>query len=115
MAVRAGGELVQHLPDVLGHEHHSPGRDAFGTTRATVVAHSRLRAITGTDELAVHCHHHQAVLDHPGFTACARAADGVLEAMEAPGDRFCLAVQWHPENADDLGVFRALVTAAAPG
>lgn len=115
MAVRAGGELVQHLPDVLGHERHSPGRDAFGTTRVAVAAGSRLRAITGTDEVAVHCHHHQGVLEHPGFTATARAQDGVLEAIEAPGGRFCLAVQWHPENAEDTGLFRALVTAAAAG
>ncbi|MEO6880039.1 MAG: gamma-glutamyl-gamma-aminobutyrate hydrolase family protein [Mycobacteriaceae bacterium] len=115
MAVRAGGELAQHLPDVVGHEGHSPGRDVFGATRAVIDAGSRLREITGSDEVEVHCHHHQGVLDHPGFTATARSGDGVLEAMELPGPRFCLAVQWHPENAEDTGLFRALVTAAAAG
>jgi len=32
MAVRAGGSLEQHLPDVVGHEEHAPGGNAFGWT-----------------------------------------------------------------------------------
>ena len=30
MAVHAGGTLDQHTPDLVGHERHSPGGDAFG-------------------------------------------------------------------------------------
>ena len=42
--------------------------------------------------------------------ASAHAADGTLEAMEAAGgDRFCLAVQWHPETAADVGLLAGLV------
>jgi gamma-glutamyl-gamma-aminobutyrate hydrolase PuuD len=41
------------------------------------------------------------------------AADGALEAIERPGDRFCLAVQWHPEVGADHTLFAALVVAAA--
>ena len=63
--------------------------------------------------LAVSCHHHQSVREHPGFAAAAHAADGTLEAMEAPGDRFCVAVQWHPETAADVGLLAGLVEAAA--
>jgi gamma-glutamyl-gamma-aminobutyrate hydrolase PuuD len=33
--------------------------------------------------------------------------------MERPGDRFCLAVQWHPEVGDDARLFEALVASAA--
>ena len=51
--------------------------------------------------------------DHPGFVASAHAADGTLEAMEAEGDRFCVAVQWHPETAADVGLLAGLVRAAA--
>ena len=61
----------------------------------------------------VACHHHQAVREHPGFTAAAFAADGTLEAMEAAGDRFAVGVQWHPETRADAGLFRGLVEAAA--
>jgi putative glutamine amidotransferase len=53
------------------------------------------------------------VRTHPGFVAVAHAADGTLEAMEAPGDRFCVAVQWHPETAADAGLLVGLLRAAA--
>lgn len=62
--------------------------------------------------MTVSCHHHQAVRDAPGFRAVATAADGTLEAMEAPTDRFCLAVQWHPETATDVGLLAGLIDAA---
>ena len=34
--------------------------------------------------------------------------------MEAPGDRFCVAVQWHPETAADVGLLAGLVRAPRP-
>jgi gamma-glutamyl-gamma-aminobutyrate hydrolase PuuD len=37
----------------------------------------------------------------------------VVEALELPGRRFVLGVQWHPEEAGDRRLFEALV--AAPG
>ena len=64
------------------------------------------------DRVSVPCHHHQSVREHPGFTAVARATDGTVEAMEAPGDRFCVAVQWHPEKSVELALFHGLVAAA---
>lgn len=112
MAVEAGGTLEQHVPDRVGHETHSPGGDVFGDVGVRVEAGSRLHGLVG-DRLAVRCHHHQAVAEHPGFTATAWAEDGTVEAMEASGDRFCLAVQWHPEVAADAGLLRGLVEAAA--
>jgi putative glutamine amidotransferase len=112
MAVNAGGRLDQHTPDLVGHEQHSPGGDEFGVIEVTTVAGSRVSSLLG-DTLAVNCHHHQSVADHPGFVASAHAADGTLEAMEAGGDRFCVAVQWHPETAADVGLLAGLVRAAA--
>jgi putative glutamine amidotransferase len=111
MAVHAGGALDQHVPDLVSHDRHNPGADAFGETQVELVPGSRLASLLGTG-LTVHCHHHQSVRTHPGFSAAARSEDGLLEAMEAPGDRLCLAVQWHPEMADDAGLFKALVDAA---
>lgn len=112
MAVHAGGALDQHLPDLVDHERHSPGGDEFGAIEVATTAGSRIAALVG-DRLAVNCHHHQAVRTHPGFEATAHAADGTLEAMEAPGDRFCVGVQWHPETAADVGLLAGLVRAAA--
>lgn len=112
MAVGAGGALEQHLPDLVGHDHHSPGADAFGDVAVRVAEESLLRDLVRADELGVHCHHHQSVRKHPGYTAVAWADDGTVEAMERPGERFCLGVQWHPEVAADAGLFQALVGAS---
>lgn len=112
MAVHAGGTLDQHTPDLVDHEQHSPGGDEFGEIAVRTASGSRLAGLVG-EHLTVHCHHHQSVRTHPGFTAVAHAADGTLEAMEAGGDRFRLAVQWHPETATDVGLLSGLVRAAA--
>ena len=113
MAVAAGGTLDQHTPDLVGHETHNPGADAFGDIDVTTDESSGLRSILGPD-VTVRCHHHQSVRTHPGYEAVAWAADGTLEAMEAAGRRFCLGVQWHPEMGRDQRLFDALVKAAAP-
>jgi putative glutamine amidotransferase len=113
MAVHAGGALDQHTPDLVGHDEHSPGGDVFGAVAVETEAGSRLAALVGPS-LTVNCHHHQSVAEHPGFRAAAHAADGTLEAMEAAdGDRFRVAVQWHPETAADVGLLAGLVAAAS--
>jgi putative glutamine amidotransferase len=112
MAVTAGGSLHQHTPELVGHEEHNPGGDAFGRTTVRTAEGSRLRAALGA-RAEVGCHHHQSVDAHPGFEAAAWALDGSLEGMEQPGDRFCLAVQWHPEVGSDHTLFAALVAAAS--
>ncbi|GAA4745075.1 gamma-glutamyl-gamma-aminobutyrate hydrolase family protein [Nocardioides endophyticus] len=112
MAVHAGGVLDQHVPDLVHHERHSPGGDAFGETEVVTLAETRVASLVG-DRLTVNCHHHQSVRTHPGYDAVARAADGTLEAIESSGDRFCVGVQWHPETAADVGLLAGLVRAAA--
>lgn len=111
MAVHAGGRLEQHVPDVVGHDEHCPGGQAFGWTAVETRPDSVMRQLVG-NHMQVSCHHHQAVASHPGFEASARAADGTIEAIEDPEHAFRLAVQWHPENGDDLGLFAGLVQAA---
>jgi len=116
MAVRAGGSLEQHLPDSVGHERHGPAPGRFGEVGVRLETDSLLAEVVGDrlgdGELDVRCHHHQAVREHPGFRAVAWADDGTLEAMEQPGDRFLLGVQWHPEVLADIGLFAGLVEAA---
>jgi putative glutamine amidotransferase len=114
MAVHRGGSLDQHLPDSVGHETHSPGGPEFGDVDVDTCPGTRLQMLVG-ERSNVACHHHQAVLEHPGFVAAAYAGDGTLEAMEASGDRFEVAVQWHPETRSDAGLFAGLVAAAAGG
>jgi putative glutamine amidotransferase len=57
----------------------------------------------------VNSRHHQAVKQvATGFKVSATAPDGVIEAIEDPSARFCLGVQWHPENFFRTGEFRSL-------
>ena len=71
------------------------------------------RAI-GTDEVTVRSFHHQG-LDPvaEGMNVVARSPDGLVEAVEVPGQSFCLAVLWHPEQdlSGGQGLFDALVQA----
>ena len=79
-----------------------------------------LHQLFGTDTLAVNSFHHQAVqTPAPGFRVCARATDGVIEAIESTEFKSMLGVQWHPEcfilNNDEcmMPLFRWLVQEAA--
>jgi putative glutamine amidotransferase len=111
MAAAAGGSLDQHTPDLVGHDGHSPAPGRFGSTEVAVTPGSTVASLVGTT-VTVPCHHHQSVREHPGFEVVARAADGTVEAMEAPGRRFCVGVQWHPEKSVELALFHGLVEAA---
>ncbi|MEO6471089.1 MAG: gamma-glutamyl-gamma-aminobutyrate hydrolase family protein [Aeromicrobium sp.] len=112
MAVHAGGQLDQHVPDTLGHDGHSPGGDVYGDVDISLVDGTHLSKILATGP-SVRCHHHQSVASHPGLIASAHSADGNLEAIEDPDLPFWLAVQWHPETQADAGLFKALVEAAS--
>lgn len=113
-----GGTLIQHIPDAvpeaLAHEQPNP-RDQAGH-EVTIVEGTRLHAIVGAAKLAVNSAHHQAAKDAPdGVVVNAVAPDGVIEGIEAPGRRFCLGVQWHPEFAisdGDVRLFAAFIEAA---
>jgi putative glutamine amidotransferase len=111
MAVRAGGRLIQHVPDEVGHDHHSPGPGEYGTTQVKTTPGTLVAEILG-DVVSVPCHHHQAVATHPGFEPAAHADDGLLEAMVGTGDWWAVGVQWHPETDTDLRLFHAVAHAA---
>lgn len=111
MAVAAGGSLVQHLPDVVGHSAHGGTAAGYSSTEVIVDGEGRVAELIA-ERLTVPSHHHQAVAEHPGYRVVARDGDGVPQAMEAHGDRFAVGVQWHPETVEDSGLFEGLVAAA---
>jgi putative glutamine amidotransferase len=112
MAVAAGGQLIQHLPDTLAHEGHSPEPGVYGEHAVSILPGSQLHSILGPDS-RVSSYHHQGLADHPGFVATAWAPDGTVEAIEDPDLPFCIGVLWHPEVGTDPRLFRALIAAAA--
>ena len=126
--VALGGTLHQHLPDLVGHDRHSPEANGYGRHEATVDPGSQLSGILGRSPVSVPTHHHQAI-DRlgAGLVATAWTDDGVIEAAEltrpaAGGNgtsasarqQFMIGVQWHPEVGDDLSLFEALIAASRP-
>ena len=111
MAVAAGGELEQHVPDRVGHDGHSVAPGTYAVHGVSTVAGTRVATLLGP-VVEVPTYHHQSVVAHPGYVAAAWADDGTLEAMEDPDEPFRLGVQWHPEVGDDPRLFDALVEAA---
>jgi anthranilate synthase component 2/putative glutamine amidotransferase len=111
--VALGGDLVQHLPDVPGTGPHQAGAGLYARRAVRTAPGSTLARLLGPT-VSADCYHHQAlgrVAD--GLTPAGWAEDGVLEAVEAAGSRFCVGVQWHPETGEDRRLFGALVHAAA--
>ena len=117
--VARGGTLVQDIPtEMPGSLKH---RLAVPEHPAVELAHEiwietgslldRLTAETrdGADSCAVNSRHHQSVKTvGAGLVTTATAPDGIIEAIEEPTRRFCLGVQWHPENFYRTGEFRSL-------
>lgn len=112
--VLRGGTLVQHLPDVVGHQDHNPTPGTFSRHRVRVEETSLLHKLVSWDERAVPTHHHQGI-DRlgAGLSAVAWTDDGTIEAVEDPTRPFLFGVQWHAEADDDPALFEALVEAAA--
>lgn len=99
--VLCGGSLYQHLPEDLPRSLPHFDRNAIEPHRhvVKVLANTRMDEIYGVTELFVVSMHHQAVrnVGHL-FRACAKAPDGVIEAIEAVDPNwFAFGVQWHPE------------------
>jgi putative glutamine amidotransferase len=121
--VAAGGSLYQDCTEHDGAIKH----DYFPTAgyardylahRVQVEPGTRLHAIFGADDVPVNSMHHQGLKRvAAGLTVSATAPDGLIEALETPGDAFCLGVQWHPEmlvesDAGTRRLFQAFVDAA---
>jgi putative glutamine amidotransferase len=103
-----GGSLIQHLED------REPHRARYGEDRetiesgwhdVTVAPGSLLARVSGEEMLRVNSRHHQAVPSDGVAADLVRVAwtpDGVVEALEAPGQGWALSVQWHPERSEML-------------
>jgi putative glutamine amidotransferase len=107
--VARGGDLVQHLPDVVGSELHKEVSGVFSEHAVRVDPSSRVPDV-GT----VKSHHHQGFgRVGNGLREVAWAEDGTVEAVEDPDRRFAVGVLWHPEAGEDARLFDALVAEAA--
>lgn len=122
--VAAGGSLYQDCTDYEGslkHDYFPTAGYARDYLAHTVQVHAgtRLHEIFDADDVAVNSMHHQGLKQiAAGLVPSATAPDGLIEALEAPGEAFCVGVQWHPEmlvdsDAGTRRLFEAFVAAAA--
>jgi gamma-glutamyl-gamma-aminobutyrate hydrolase PuuD len=110
--VARGGDLVQHLPDVVGSEQHREVKGVFSDHSVKIDDGSRLGGVLG-ERAPVKSSHHQGV-GRVGdrLREVAWADDGTIEGLEDPEQRFAVGVLWHPEAGEDLKLFEALVAEA---
>jgi len=114
--VAAGGTLLQHLPDEVGHGDHRrvPGSFDGSDHDVRLVPGSLAARAAGEHVHVTKSHHHQGVdvvgegLEITGYSML----DDLPEAIEAPDRRFVLGVQWHPEADERSQVVSALVEEA---
>ena len=110
--VARGGDLVQHLPEVIGDETHKHRPGTFSDHGVDVRAGTRLAGLVG-ERAPVKSHHHQGLgRIGDGLIETAWAEDGTLEGVEDPSRRFAVGVLWHPEAGEDLALFEGLVAEA---
>jgi putative glutamine amidotransferase len=119
MNVACGGTLVQDIPSqirgALSHSLTVPPNQPYSLAhevwldKDTLLCKLMCERLSDADSCEVNSRHHQAIKNlAPGFKVSATAPDGVIEAIEDPGQQFCLGVQWHPENFWRTGEFRPL-------
>ena len=110
--VARGGDLVQHLPEVVGDEKHRETPGAFSDHQVRIEDGSKLAAVLG-ERAPVKSSHHQGVgAVGQGLREVAWADDGTIEGLEDPERRFAVGVLWHPEAGEDMKLFEALVAEA---
>lgn len=111
--VALGGTLYQDLrhQGVTQVEHS----DADGRARNALLHRvrldpdSRLAQLIDETSIDVNSLHHQAVKSvAPRLRVTGKTDDGVIEAIESPERRFLIAVQWHPEEIDEIPWVRRL-------
>ena len=108
-----GGSLEQHLPDRLGSERHRETWGTFSEHAVDVRDGSRLRDILGPNPVVKSSHHQAPDRIGDGLELVGTAEpDGTWEAIEDPKKAFTIGLLWHPEEADDMSIFEALVAAA---
>ena len=114
MNLQRGGDMVQHLPDVVPDSPHTGG----AMQEYRIEPDSKLSRIVGTTKAKGKSYHHQANdRAGSGLRVVARAEDGTVEAIEDESERWFIGVQWHPERTPEdpasVRLFRSLVQAAA--
>lgn len=105
------GDLASQLPAALKHDYFPGYKRDLLVHDVTIETASQLAAILGEASVKTNSIHHQAVRKLASdLRATAFSADGVIEAVEMPANKFVLGVQWHPEWLQNSAPMRAIFT-----
>jgi len=118
--VAAGGTLYQDIEaERPGSAKHRHKERALPVHTVSLEPDSMLGDVLGEQLLEVNSLHHQAVKSvGRGLRVVGVSEDGLVEAIEMPGKRFIVGVQWHPEEmatraSHARALFASFVAAAA--
>jgi putative glutamine amidotransferase len=92
-----GGDLIQHVPDVVGHERHKQGV----LETVTVQLDTKLGSVVGNKPCGKSYHHQAVGALGKGLKVTALSADGIVEGLESIEKPWVVAVQWHPERTPE--------------
>lgn len=113
-----GGSLIHHIPDVIKSDinHEQPEPKDVPSHEIIIEESTMLSRLSDQNIVMVNSTHHQAIDElGDGLIVSARAPDGIIEAIELPGHKFFIGVEWHPEhlNSDlDYNLFKNLIAAS---
>ncbi len=115
MAVAFGGDIWQDQSlrslerPTKDHRSLSDGRPSLHVVE--IEPASYLGKLGERERIRTNSSHHQLLRRlPPGFSACAKSLDGVIEAMERVGrGDYLMGVQWHPEKSPEHPISRALI------
>ena len=85
------------LFDVSSDTNHFQESDFELTHKVIIDKNSKLYDIIGEDEILVNSFHKRCISENNIYKVTAKSEDGLIEAIEYPGDYFNIGVQWHPE------------------
>ncbi|MDY0235576.1 MAG: gamma-glutamyl-gamma-aminobutyrate hydrolase family protein [Gudongella sp.] len=117
--VATGGNLYQNIekqvPNSINHWLKDIYPRYYPSHEVSINKNSKIYSIFNKETLFVNSFHHQAINTlSPNFIASMHSIDGLVEAIEIPGDRFVVGVQWHPEMMVDkyplyLNLFKSFI------
>jgi putative glutamine amidotransferase len=105
--VALGGSLYQDLAvqDATAFDHSDKGERKRNELvhRVRLEEKSRLAQLIDETSIEVNSLHHQAIKSvAASLKVTGTSEDGIIESVESDERRFLIAVQWHPEEIDDL-------------
>jgi putative glutamine amidotransferase len=110
-----GGDLIQDIPN-----HKQPHPHDVPFHPIEIKENTLLSRLSNAKEIMVNSNHHQAIGNlGAGLIVSATAKDGIIEAIELPGHKFVLGVEWHPEyirkidNGLDANIFENFIRYSA--